>query len=268
MPDAAAPIASYRRRVAAGPDRVWENVLDWEHLPALHHEAFCAIECEDAGRWGWRAWAALPPADTPTRIQIELRIDWDDSSYHTRTLAGPGAGADIFTRVTPVDACHTDVQVDFFVPGIAGDKARKLGEAYVRLYTQLWDQDEEMMQGRQAFLDAGAAALPPRGTSGSLALGSLDEVRARLPYLVELEGHRYRIAEHAGELVAHTTVCPHLGGPLDAAELSEGAVVCPWHGYRFDLASGRGPDEQRCRLAVTARIATDGESGDVRLVVE
>jgi hypothetical protein len=28
--------ATYKREVHAGIERIWENVLDWEHLPALH----------------------------------------------------------------------------------------------------------------------------------------------------------------------------------------------------------------------------------------
>jgi nitrite reductase/ring-hydroxylating ferredoxin subunit len=41
-------------------------------------------------------------------------------------------------------------------------------------------------------------------------------------------------------LVAHSTVCPHWLGPLEAPVEADGALVCPWHGYRFDLAGGRG----------------------------
>ena len=27
---------TYTRALGAGIERIWENVLDWEHLPALH----------------------------------------------------------------------------------------------------------------------------------------------------------------------------------------------------------------------------------------
>jgi len=268
MSELGAPIATYQRRVSARVERVWENVLDWEHLPALHHQAFGPIACQDAGRWGWRARVALPPHDDPSHITIELRIDWSDSSYHTRTLEGPGSGADIFTRVMPVDAGHTDIQVEFHAPGVPPEKASALGEAYVSLYTMLWDQDEQMMQGRQAFLDAGAAALPKPGAPGSISLGPAEQVHARIPFVVALADHRYRVTEHAGRLVAHSIVCPHWGGPLDEGEIADGAVVCPWHGYRFDLTSGRGPGEQRCRLAVVARVGTDEDTGEAQLIVE
>ncbi len=34
--------------------------------------------------------------------------------------------------------------------------------------------------------------------------------------------------------------CPHQGGPLGEGALCDGALRCPWHGYDFDLKSGKG----------------------------
>src|SRR5207249_1867128 len=34
--------------------------------------------------------------------------------------------------------------------------------------------------------------------------------------------------------------CPHQGGPLVDGTLCDGALRCPWHGYDFALATGRG----------------------------
>ena len=42
-----------------------------------------------------------------------------------------------------------------------------------------------------------------------------------------------------GVRIRHATVCPHRGGPLDDALVEDGCVRCPWHGYRFDLRTGR-----------------------------
>ena len=36
--------------------------------------------------------------------------------------------------------------------------------------------------------------------------------------------------------------CAHLGGPLADGKLENDAVTCPWHGSRFDLASGAVTD--------------------------
>jgi len=47
-----------------------------------------------------------------------------------------------------------------------------------------------------------------------------------------------------GRLYAVNNICPHLGGPIGAGTLAGGTVVaCPYHGMRFDLATGRSADE-------------------------
>jgi nitrite reductase/ring-hydroxylating ferredoxin subunit len=39
--------------------------------------------------------------------------------------------------------------------------------------------------------------------------------------------------------------CPHLDGPLFEGSLCAGIVTCPWHGWRYDLATGRRVDALR-----------------------
>ena len=97
-----AEVATYRRVVAADEVRVWENVLDWEHLPWLHRSSFASIALDEAGDWGWRARAALRTGGEP--FDLELIVDRARSRYVTRTLTGALAGAEIWTRVTPEDA--------------------------------------------------------------------------------------------------------------------------------------------------------------------
>ena len=42
------------------------------------------------------------------------------------------------------------------------------------------------------------------------------------------------------QLVAIHNKCPHQGKPMEGCEIQEGAVICPWHKYRFNLETGRG----------------------------
>ncbi len=37
-------VGFYRRTIRASLSRVWENVLDWEHLPWLHRSSFSDIK--------------------------------------------------------------------------------------------------------------------------------------------------------------------------------------------------------------------------------
>jgi nitrite reductase/ring-hydroxylating ferredoxin subunit len=51
-----------------------------------------------------------------------------------------------------------------------------------------------------------------------------------------------------GELVACPGVCPHEDVALADGELDGGAIVCPGHGYAFDLRTGRCPHDPGLEL--------------------
>ena len=184
---------SHARRVPASLTRIWENVLDWEHLPHLHAGTFAACRIEAQGPWGWRA--ALTSAASGREERVDLRIDRPAGRYATRLLDGPFAGGEIRVALTAVADHVTDVLVEFHLPLDPGPGAEAIGAAFARAYAVLWDEDEGMMVERQRILDGGPAA-------GSLT-------------------------------------CPHMGGPLAPDPSDPGTLVCPWHGWRFDLASGR-----------------------------
>jgi len=66
--------------------------------------------------------------------------------------------------------------------------------------------------------------LPTVGASG----------RARLVH----GGRAYAVFLVDGDPVVTEEACPHNGGPLSEGLIRDGAVVCPWHWYAFDLRTG------------------------------
>ena len=46
------------------------------------------------------------------------------------------------------------------------------------------------------------------------------------------------LARVGGELAAVENACPHRDGPLGQGWVENGAVVCPWHSWAFDLKTG------------------------------
>ena len=258
--------AVYRRTIRASLARAWENVLDWEHLPWLHSDSFSDIERVDSGSWGWRARVGLQPAKLRQQILLELRVERPKGRYVARTLEGPGAGTEIWTRLEPEEEHRTRVEVEFLMPGLSAEQAPAVGAAYTRVYTQLWDEDEAMMVRREALLSRRRGG--QRAAGDTVAMGTLDEVRTRLPLCVEVGGRSFRVLELDGELLAHSTVCPHQLGPLEQAEVEDGCIRCPWHGYRFDLRSGRHRDGTRLRLDAAPRVAVDVDGARVQLIWE
>jgi nitrite reductase/ring-hydroxylating ferredoxin subunit len=255
--------ATYTREVRAGIERIWENVLDWEHLPALHDIYFNHVALIDIGSWGWRV--ELTKAGTADRrMLLELQIDRAKARYRVRILAGDGMGTEIWTLLKPLGPQRTAIEVRFYLPEDRPERLAALGEKYRASYARLWDQDEAMMIRREALL----ARSPVRSerSGASLALGPISELRPRLPLLVELDGEPFRILElEGGELVAHSTICPHWLGPLDEGAPENGVLRCPWHGYLFDLRTGASADGRGCRLAPAPHVFIDPVTGGVSL---
>lgn len=63
----------------------------------------------------------------------------------------------------------------------------------------------------------------PAGTGKELVLGD------RIVALYNVDGEFYAI----------DGVCPHAGGPLGKGMLRKNVVTCPWHGWQFDVTTGR-----------------------------
>jgi nitrite reductase (NADH) small subunit len=49
----------------------------------------------------------------------------------------------------------------------------------------------------------------------------------------------YALANVDGVLHAVDNNCPHNGGPLSKGTLVGRELVCPWHGWHWDVTSGR-----------------------------
>jgi nitrite reductase (NADH) small subunit len=66
----------------------------------------------------------------------------------------------------------------------------------------------------------------------------------------------YRLRD--GSLRALAAVCPHKGGPLADGLMDGRVVVCPLHGYTYDLSTGAelGGNDAVCAFTVT--VADDG----------
>jgi len=255
--------AVYKREVAASLERVWENVYDWEHLPWLHSQAFNSIERISSGDWGWRARVELAGE---AKAEIELITNRAGRHYVARTVTGAGAPSEIWTSLDPIAEDRTAIQVEFCVRPMPDEALGTLGRGYVSLYTVLWDQDEEMMQTRESALADRQVA--PTERAETLVLGRLAEVRSRLPFVFGFAGQRFRIVELEGELVAHSTECPHLLGPLDDCVLSDGRILCPWHGYQFDVRTGRSSDGRSLRLRSAPRVVVDETTSEVTVAFD
>jgi nitrite reductase/ring-hydroxylating ferredoxin subunit len=86
--------------------------------------------------------------------------------------------------------------------------------------------------------------------------------------VVEVDGVAVGVFLRNGRFTAYENVCPHMGGPVCRGRIiarveeriaddktsrgfafaKEENVVCPWHGYEFDIGTGRHQGNPRVRL--------------------
>jgi nitrite reductase/ring-hydroxylating ferredoxin subunit len=87
--------------------------------------------------------------------------------------------------------------------------------------------------------------------------------------VVEVDGVAVGVFRHNGAFTAYENVCPHMGGPVCQGKIiarveervredktslglsfsrTQSNIVCPWHGYEFDIATGQHQGNPRLRL--------------------
>src|SRR5215472_9202706 len=98
--------------------------------------------------------------------------------------------------------------------------------------------------------------------------------------VVELDGTEVGVFCMKGKFTAFENVCPHMGGPVCQGKInprvleviaedktslglafSKGQtnVACPWHGYEFDIQTGRHQGNPHLRLRAVKIEVVDGD---------
>ncbi len=71
-----------------------------------------------------------------------------------------------------------------------------------------------------------------------VSLCDVSELHEGTGKYVEIDGFRLAVFLHLGKIYAIDNMCPHAGGSLSGGIVEDGCVVCPWHYWRFELATG------------------------------
>lgn len=56
---------------------------------------------------------------------------------------------------------------------------------------------------------------------------------------LNVAGTSVAVANVGGKFFAINSVCLHHGGPLGEGELEGSTVTCPWHGWQYDVTTGK-----------------------------
>lgn len=69
-----------------------------------------------------------------------------------------------------------------------------------------------------------------------LSKGELEPGKGRS---IQMAGKALAVFNVGGNYHALDDTCPHLGGPLGDGGVDGCVVACPWHGWVYDIATGK-----------------------------
>jgi len=113
-----------------------------------------------------------------------------------------------------------------------------------------------------------------------VVIGRADEFPDPGRKVVEIDGAVVGVFRRNGTFTAWENVCPHMGGPVCQGKIiarvqeliandktslgfafskDQTNVVCPWHGYEYDIETGRHQGNPRVRLRPVSIVVIDGD---------
>ncbi len=72
-------------------------------------------------------------------------------------------------------------------------------------------------------------------------IAKIEELEEGKGKLFQVQGKNIAVFKNNGQVFALANQCAHRGGPLCEGTISEECVQCPWHGFEFDLSTGKSP---------------------------
>ena len=74
----------------------------------------------------------------------------------------------------------------------------------------------------------------------AVVLARVDELHPLVGFQVRVEGWDYAVwLLPDGSVQVLDNTCEHIGGPIVDGAIQDGCVICPWHGWRYVLATGQ-----------------------------
>ena len=82
-----------------------------------------------------------------------------------------------------------------------------------------------------------------------VTVAQVDHVPSGTCRTVEVDGIFLALCNVNGTFRAVDNTCPHAGGPLGEGCLNGDLIVCPWHGWRFNVHTGERRENPEIRVA-------------------
>jgi 3-phenylpropionate/trans-cinnamate dioxygenase ferredoxin component len=90
-------------------------------------------------------------------------------------------------------------------------------------------------------------------------VASTNELPPGSALAVEVAGRTIGLFNVDGVIYAIDNVCTHDNAPLSEGVVSDGCIVCPWHGAQFDLTTGQAMTPPAVEDVNTYEVVVSGE---------
>lgn len=207
-------IAGYKRHINSNHERMFENVLDWEHLPHLHSRTFSSINLLAKGEKTLKFEVGLWPAIFGLKQTIRLQACKLRGIWNVRVISGFMQGLIIRSCVSPETPEGFEVRIDFYIPRTKWYLA-PLGPVLKFSYHRLYDEDVAMMTSRQIFLDS-RSTNPKKFSENNLKLGKEKDIQCPHPFT--FQNKAYLLGKIDDNWIAYSAYCPHLQRPFNEAD--------------------------------------------------
>lgn len=75
--------------------------------------------------------------------------------------------------------------------------------------------------------------------TGLVALANIDQIPKGGILAVDVDGLKLILTRVGNNVIAYRNSCSHLAKPLNEAEVIEGILTCPFHNFKYNLATGQ-----------------------------
>ena len=93
----------------------------------------------------------------------------------------------------------------------------------------------------------------------NILIGKAAEIPDGDRKIVKVDSVSIGVFHHKGQWYALRNSCLHRGGPIATGDLSGDTLVCPWHGYQYDLKNGELIADPSAKLAMYPVVEQNGE---------
>lgn len=98
-----------------------------------------------------------------------------------------------------------------------------------------------------------------RSTFHEMVVAQADEIPEGERKIIEVNGISIGVFNHRGQWLALRNSCLHRGGPIAAGKLDGDTLICPWHGFQYNITNGELLADPNAKLEMYPVTVQDGK---------